>query len=303
MGSAEVVAATVDRLVALAEGGPALELAIGTGRIGVPLAARGVAVTGIELSEPMVARLRTKADAGQLPVVVGDMAHVRVPGEFALVYLVFNTISNLLEQSEQVACFRNAAAHLRPGGRFVVELGVPDLRRLPPGRDAVIFESGDGPHGRRHVRGGHPAPRVAPLPLRGGHRGAAVPQPAPLRLAGRAGPDGRSWPGSSSSTAGRAGPRNRSPRPPSRTSPCTAARRSDAPPHAADDQVRRQRHPAAPDPRPAAPPRAGGARPRARRGRRRRHPARAAAPPATPPCRAPRTAPRAARRRGRGPRS
>ena len=142
-GSAEVVAATVDRLVALAEGGPALELAIGTGRIGVPLAARGVAVTGIELSEPMVARLRTKVDPGQLPVVVGDMAHVRVPGAFALVYLVVNTISNLLEQSEQVACFRNAAAHLRPGGRFVVELGVPDLRRLSPGRDAVIFASGD----------------------------------------------------------------------------------------------------------------------------------------------------------------
>lgn len=144
MGSAGLVAATVDRLVALADGGPALELAVGTGRIGVPLAARGVPVTGIELSEPMVARLRTKADAAQLPVVVGDMAHVRVPGTFALVYLVFNTISNLLEQSEQVACFRNAAAHLRPGGRFLVELGVPDLRRLPPGQDAVVFESGDG---------------------------------------------------------------------------------------------------------------------------------------------------------------
>jgi SAM-dependent methyltransferase len=144
MGSPEVVTATVDRLSALAEGGPALELAIGTGRIGVPLAARGVPVSGIELSGPMVARLRTKAGPEQVPVVVGDMAHVRVPGAFALVYLVFNTLSNLLEQSEQVACFRNAAAHLRPGGRFLVELGVPDLRRLPPGRDAVIFESGDG---------------------------------------------------------------------------------------------------------------------------------------------------------------
>ena len=112
--------------------------------MGVPLAERGVAVTGIELSEPMVAQLRTKADAVRLPVVVGDMAHVRVPGEFALVYLVFNTISNLLEQSEQVACFRNAAAHLRPGGRFVVELGVPDLQHLPPDRDATIFETGPG---------------------------------------------------------------------------------------------------------------------------------------------------------------
>ena len=144
MGSATVVAATVDRLAALADGGPALELAVGTGRIGFPLADRGVAVTGVELSEPMIARLRTKADAARLPVVVGDMAHVRVPGAFALVYLVFNTISNLLEQSEQVACFVNAAAHLRPGGRFVVELGVPDLRNLPPGRDATVFEVGDG---------------------------------------------------------------------------------------------------------------------------------------------------------------
>lgn len=144
MGSPAVVGATVDRLVALAEGGPALELAIGTGRIGVPLAARRVPVSGVELSGPMVARLRTKADADHIPVVVGDMAHVRVPGEFSLVYLVFNTISNLLEQSEQVACFRNAAAHLRPGGRFVVELGVPDLRRLPPDREAAIFEAGAG---------------------------------------------------------------------------------------------------------------------------------------------------------------
>jgi SAM-dependent methyltransferase len=143
-GSPEVVGATVDRLVALAQGGPALELAIGTGRIGVPLAERGVAVTGIELSEPMVAELRRKVGPEQLPVVVGDMAHVRVPGAFSLVYLVFNTISNLLEQSEQVACFRNAAAHLRPGGRFVVELGVPDLRRLPSDRDAAIFSAGDG---------------------------------------------------------------------------------------------------------------------------------------------------------------
>ena len=144
MGSAAVLGPTVDRLVELAEGGPALELAIGTGRVGVPLAARGVRVSGIELSEPMLAQLRTKADADRIPVVVGDMAHARVPGEFSLVYLVFNTISNLLEQSEQVACFRNAAAHLRPGGRFVIELGVPDLRRLPPDRDAVIFESAPG---------------------------------------------------------------------------------------------------------------------------------------------------------------
>jgi SAM-dependent methyltransferase len=141
MSTPEVLGPTVDRLVALAEGGPALELAIGTGRVAVPLADRGVVVSGIELSEPMLAQLRTKADAARIPVVVGDMAHVRVPGAFSLVYLVFNTISNLLEQSEQVACFRNAAAHLRPGGRFVIELGVPDLRRLPPDRTAAIFEA------------------------------------------------------------------------------------------------------------------------------------------------------------------
>ncbi|SEQ48263.1 class I SAM-dependent DNA methyltransferase [Microlunatus flavus] len=142
MSAPEVLGPTLDRLVALAEGGPVLELAIGTGRVAVPLAARGLAVSGIELSQPMVDQLRAKAGPDEIPVVVGDMARVRVPGAFALVYLVFNTISNLLEQDEQVACFANAAAHLRPGGRFVVELGVPDLRRLAPGRDATIFETG-----------------------------------------------------------------------------------------------------------------------------------------------------------------
>lgn len=140
MSRPEVLGPTLDRLVELAAGGSALELAIGTGRVAVPLAERGVPVSGIELSEPMLAQLRVKADATRVPVVVGDMAHVRVAGQFSLVYLVFNTISNLLEQSEQVACFRNAAAHLAPGGRFVIELWVPDLRRLPPDRTAAIFE-------------------------------------------------------------------------------------------------------------------------------------------------------------------
>ena len=144
MSAPEVLGPTLDRLVALAEGGPVLELAIGTGRVAVPLADRGLAVSGVELSAPMVAELRRKADAARIPVVVGDMARVRVAGEFSLVYLVFNTISNLLEQDEQVACFANAAAHLRPGGRFVVELGVPDVRRLAPGREAAIFETGPG---------------------------------------------------------------------------------------------------------------------------------------------------------------
>lgn len=138
MFAPEVLGPTVDRLVELADGGPALELAVGTGRVAVPLAERGVPVTGIELSEPMVERLRTKVDESALPVVVGDMATARAPGEFTLVYLVFNTISNLLTQAEQVACFRNAARHLRPGGRFVVELWVPELRALPPGRAATV---------------------------------------------------------------------------------------------------------------------------------------------------------------------
>jgi SAM-dependent methyltransferase len=139
MFAPEVLGPTVDRLAMLAGAGRALELAIGTGRVGVPLAERGVPVTGIELSRPMVDRLRTKVDEDGLPVVMGDMATVRAPGEFTLVYLVFNTISNLLTQHEQVACFRNAARHLVPGGCFVVELWVPELRTLPPGKDATVF--------------------------------------------------------------------------------------------------------------------------------------------------------------------
>ena len=144
MFAAEVLGPTVDRLVALADGGRVLELAIGTGRVAVPLAERGVPVTGIELSAPMVARLREKADEAAIPVVMGDMATARAPGAYALVYLVFNTISNLLTQEEQVACFRNAARHLEPGGRFVIELWVPDLRRLPPDRDATVEVSEPG---------------------------------------------------------------------------------------------------------------------------------------------------------------
>ena len=139
-----VLGPTVDLLARLADGGPALELAIGTGRVGIPLASRGVPVSGIELSEAMVAMLRTKVDAEALPVWLGDMATTRVPGEFALVYLVYNALSNLRTQDEQVACFRNASAHLRPGGRFVVELLVPPLRRLPPGQLAAPFDVSEG---------------------------------------------------------------------------------------------------------------------------------------------------------------
>ncbi|MEO3842863.1 class I SAM-dependent methyltransferase [Streptomyces sp. B22F1] len=144
MFAPEVLGPTVDRLVELAGGGRALEFAVGTGRVAVPLAERGVPVSGIELSEPMIDRLRAKADEAAIPVVVGDMATARVPGEFQLVYLVFNTISNLLTQAEQVACFRNAARHLAPGGRFVVELWVPELRKLTPGQQAVVWESTTG---------------------------------------------------------------------------------------------------------------------------------------------------------------
>ena len=141
MFAPEVLGPTVDRLAELAGGGQALEFAIGTGRVGVPLAERGVPVTGIELSGAMIDQLRTKVDEAAIPVVAGDMATTVAPGQFALVYLVFNTISNLLTQAEQVACFRNAARHLTPGGRFVIELWVPELRRLPPGQQATVWRT------------------------------------------------------------------------------------------------------------------------------------------------------------------
>ncbi|PRY44487.1 class I SAM-dependent methyltransferase [Umezawaea tangerina] len=144
MFAPEVLTPTVDRLVELAGGGRVLEFAVGTGRVAVPLLERGVPVSGVELSRPMLARLREKVDEAALPVVVGDMATAVVPGEFTLVYLVYNTISNLLTQDGQVRCFVNAARHLVPGGRFVVELGVPDLRVLPPGQDAAVFGTAPG---------------------------------------------------------------------------------------------------------------------------------------------------------------
>ena len=140
----EIVEPTVDLLEELAAGGAALELGIGTGRIALPLARRGVPVHGIDLSESMVAQLQRKRGGAELPVAIGDFATTRVDGRFSLVYLVFNTIMNLTTQAEQVACFRNAAAHLEPGGRFVVEVGVPTLRRLPPGQTAVPFHVTDG---------------------------------------------------------------------------------------------------------------------------------------------------------------
>ena len=120
-----VLEPTVEFLAGLAGSGAALEFAIGTGRVAVPLRARGVEVHGIEISADMVAELRAKPGGDAIPVTIGDMATTRVDGMFRLVYLVYNTIGNLLDQSEQVACFRNAAAHLEPGGCFVIEVSVP----------------------------------------------------------------------------------------------------------------------------------------------------------------------------------
>ena len=134
----------VDLLVELAGGGRALELGVGTGRIAVPLARRGVPVHGIDLSRAMVARLRAKPGAEAVGVTVGDFATTTVEGTFSVAYLVFNTIMNLTTQEAQVACFRNVAAHLEPGGTFVIEVDVPELRRLPPGETVRPFHVSEG---------------------------------------------------------------------------------------------------------------------------------------------------------------
>jgi SAM-dependent methyltransferase len=139
----EVVDPTVDVLAELAGDGRALEFGIGTGRIALPLAARGIPVHGIELSKAMAAQLAAKPGGDAIEVTIGDFSTITVDGSFSLVYLVFNTIMNLTTQAEQVACFRNAAAHLEPGGHFVVEVMVPELRRLPPGETFHVFGGGD----------------------------------------------------------------------------------------------------------------------------------------------------------------
>ncbi len=145
-----VLGPQIDLLESLADGGRALEFAIGTGRIAIPLAARGVPVSGIEMSRAMVARLRTKTggDEAAIPVTIGDMttATAEPIGGFSLVYLVFNTVMNVTSQDGQVAVFENAARHLATGGRFVIETGIPDLRRLPAGTRYVTFDVSD-----RHV--------------------------------------------------------------------------------------------------------------------------------------------------------
>jgi SAM-dependent methyltransferase len=139
MFSPAVLDPAVDLLEELAKGGPVLELAVGTGRVALPLSARGLRVVGLELSPHMAEKLRAKDEAGSVEVKVGDMTNTRVPGEFKLVYLVWNSIMNVTTQVEQVAVFRNAAAHLEPGGLFVVEVVVPQLRRLPPGEAGRVF--------------------------------------------------------------------------------------------------------------------------------------------------------------------
>lgn len=134
-----VVTPVVEMLAGLAGGGSVLEMGIGTGRIALPLAQRGVHVQGIDASAAMVARLRAKPGNEAIDVAIGDFATTRVDGGFALVYLIFNTIFNLKTQDEQVACFQNAAEHLESGGHFVIELGVPDLQRLTPGQDVLVY--------------------------------------------------------------------------------------------------------------------------------------------------------------------
>lgn len=134
-----VVDPIVDLLAELAEHGSALELGIGTGRIALPLARRGVPVHGIELSKAMAARLRAKPGGGELEVTIGDFATTTVDGTFSVAYLVFNTIMNLTTQAAQVACFENVAAHLEPGGCFLVEVAIPELQKLPPGETIRAF--------------------------------------------------------------------------------------------------------------------------------------------------------------------
>jgi SAM-dependent methyltransferase len=139
MFAPEAVDPVVDFLVELAGGGAALELGIGTGRIALPLSKRGVTVHGIEMSGAMIERMHSKPGSEAIPVTIGDFATTTVDGTFSVAYLVYNTVMNLTTQSAQVACFRNVAKHLDPGGCFVIEVGIPDLQRLPPGQTARVF--------------------------------------------------------------------------------------------------------------------------------------------------------------------
>ncbi|MEO1397965.1 MAG: class I SAM-dependent methyltransferase [Pseudomonadota bacterium] len=141
--SADDPAEAVRVLAELAGAAPALEFAIGTGRVALPLHSKGVEVHGIELSEAMVNQMRAKPGAKHIPVAIGDMTTTRVEGTFGLVFLVFNTINNLTTQEAQVACFKNAARHLEPGGHFVIQVQVPPLQRLPEGETLLAFAAGE----------------------------------------------------------------------------------------------------------------------------------------------------------------
>ena len=185
-------AAAVAFLAQQARGGPALELAIGTGRIALPLAAQGIRVDGVDIAPAMIAELRTQAGGESMAVTLGDFADVPVEGTYSLIYIVWNTFFNLLTQEEQVRCFANVAAHLGPDGVFVVETYVP----------AFLYRLQND----RYVRGGgyrsrcRTARRAAPRPGDAGHRGeprhaecgwdAVQPRRAAVRLAQRAGSDG-----------------------------------------------------------------------------------------------------------------
>jgi Methyltransferase domain len=136
---AAVLDPMVSLLAELGDGGPALEFAVGTGRVALALSARGITVHGIELSPHMAERMRVKQGAELVPVTIGDMTTTRAPGTFKLVYLVANTIMNVTTQDEQIAVFTNAAAHLAPGACFAVEVIVPQLRRVPPGEVGRVF--------------------------------------------------------------------------------------------------------------------------------------------------------------------
>ena len=187
---ADVVGPMVDFIASLAGDGGALELGSGTGRIAIPLAKRGVPVHGIELSKAMTARLRAKPGGKDIAVTIGDFATATANGSFRVAYLVANTIMNLTSQAAQVACFRNVAAHLEPGGYFVIEVGVPRLQRLPPGETFQVFDASDEHWGideydtvdQGLISASFPAARRRPV---GAHF-----SPFPLRLAGGARPDG-----------------------------------------------------------------------------------------------------------------
>ena len=144
MFSSEILGPTVKVLSELAGGGQAVQFAIGTGRVAIPLSEAGVQVSGIELSHAMIARLREKVTEDHIPVVQGDMTEAVAGEDFSLAILVFNTIANLLTQEEQVRCFQNAARHLAAGGRFVIELWVPQLRSLSPGHGGTVEIAGPG---------------------------------------------------------------------------------------------------------------------------------------------------------------